>query len=130
MIFGSVSWGEYILTVLILLSVYYTAIGIKYYSLDIRKLLSGRVDTPSEEEKQFAAISSLTKQVKAMISFAFEQNYMESEVLTMIKPLIGRYPKLRQPASMRAINHVILSEIEKYGSYKMNEKELEELWIG
>ena len=149
--FTNISWASYILVVTLLLAVWYLVIGMRFYFNDLQNLLTrkrkpdlqlasddtylttGSEFTPEQTEASntdnlFQAVEMLTAKLKETIADASSKNYHKEEFNFLLQLTLKEYPHLKGSPFQMAINNLILSECEKYGSLHLSAEELVMLW--
>ncbi len=155
--FTNISWGQYLTAILLLSTLYYFVVLIKYFKGDIKQLLSGKnrygrdtflrkdefntaedVTTPGaavipliadeETDLLFKQANELSGLLKRIIQDASDKNYIQEEFLTALHSQIKQYPALNKPAFREAINNLIVSETQKYGTHTLSESRMDLLW--
>ncbi|MGH2645817.1 MAG: hypothetical protein ACRDE2_17830 [Chitinophagaceae bacterium] len=144
MIFSGISWKDYLIGAIILLTIYYFLLGIRYYRKEIKGLFTGKgvrtkkessvgtfsrkYHSKSESEHLFGQTKELTGRITTTIQIAHSQNYPKYQLISLIKSLIRDYSEIKSPAITRAVKNAIIAESSKYELYNFKEEELGELW--
>ena len=155
--FTNISWTDYFITVTILLAIYYLFVGIRYYSEDIKDLLSGKrklnLNTalpynsigeypstiegnshPSEasfEEKtdeEFIEVEHLIERLKALIADASRRKMIPQEFKQYLSLVLKEYPSVKNSSLRASVNELIVSECEKCETVTLKEEEVDLLW--
>lgn len=149
--FTNISWASYILVVTLLLAVWYLVIGMRFYFNDLQNLLTrkrkpdlqlasddtylttGAEFTPEQTEASntdnlFQEVEMLTAKLKETIADASSKNYHKEEFNFLLQLTLKECPHLKGSPFQVAINNLILSECEKYGSLHLSAEELVILW--
>jgi hypothetical protein len=155
--FTNISWTDYFITVIILLAIYYLFVGIRYYSGDIKDLLSGKRKLnlktalpynskgeypstiegnshPSEasfEEtmnKEFTEVEHLIERLKALIADASRRKMIPQEFKQYLSLVLKEYPSVKNSSLRASVNELIVSECEKYGTVTLTEGEVDLVW--
>lgn len=152
----NISWNDYIITVAILLIIYYLFTGVRYFSGDLKDMFSGKRklkfktarqhagkedDAVIEEEyKQdnagfenttdsgFAEVEGLIERLKTVIADAARKKLIADEFRQYISMMLKEYPSIKHSPFRPSINELILSECEKYGVVTLREDEVDLLW--
>jgi hypothetical protein len=144
------------MAVVILLAIYYLFVGIRYYSRDIKDLLSGkrklnlktaisnnlnREDLRYEEDsrpadasfgettdEEFAEVEHLIERLKALIADASGRKMIPQEFKQYLSLVLKEYPSVRSSSLRSSVNELIVSECQKYGAVTLTEEEVDLLW--
>lgn len=150
-----ISWSDYLLAVIVLLILYYFFIGVKYFSGEIKALLSGtgrlafkaalpadsgRYDPDNDSDQSaekgfeetaddtFAEVEHLIGRLKTVIADASQRKLIREELKQYLRLLLKEYPAIKYSPLRSSINELILSECEKYRAVTLDEDEVELLW--
>ena len=149
--FTNSSWTTYIFVVILLLAVWYLFIGLRFYFNDLQNLLArkGKRDvelahdesysTPNAEftseqtevsdtDSLYHEVENLTTKLKETIADASSKNYHREEFIFLLQLTLKEYPHLKGSPYQVAINNLIISECEKYGSIHLSAEEQVMLW--
>jgi hypothetical protein len=154
--FTNISWTDYFITVTILLAIYYLFVGIRYYSQDIKDLLSGKRklnlntalpynskgEYPStiggnihseasfEEttDEEFIKVEHLIERLKALIADASRRKMIPQEFKQYLSLVLKEYPSVKNSSLRASVNELIVSECEKYGAVTLTEDEVDLVW--
>jgi hypothetical protein len=149
--FTNISWTTCILVVILLLAVWYLFIGLRFYFNDLQNLLArkGKRDvelthdenysTPNAEytseqteasdtDSLYHEVENLTRKLKETIADASSKNYHREEFIFLLQLTLKEYPHLKGSPYQVAINNLIISECEKYGSLHLSAEEQVMLW--
>ena len=154
----NISWTDYFIAVSILLTTYYLFVGMRYYSADLRDLVSGKRelkfravipdDTDESESFQssennynvvstalettsdddFAEVEHLIERLKSVIEDASGKKLIPQELKQYLHLVLQEYPNIKNSPFRSSINELVASECEKYGAVKLSEDEVERLW--
>lgn len=153
----NISWTDYIVSVIIILTIYYLFIVIKYYSNELKELLSGKrklklkvaphintkdknffyneenisqIDASFKEirEEGFEDVKQLIERVKIAVANACQKEMNLEELKSSLHRIIKEYPFLRTSSLRSSINELVLSESQKYGLVTLKADELDWLW--
>ena len=155
--FTNISWSDYIIAVAILLTVYYLFVGVRYYSADLRDLLSGKrklkfraslpLDTGEEDtypaennyqseatafekttDDDFVEMEHLIERLKNVIADASQKKLIPQEFKQYLHLVLKEYPSVKSSPLRSSVNELIVSECEKYGAVTLSEDEVDMLW--
>ena len=155
--FTNISWTDYFITVIILLAIYYLFVGIRYYSGDIKDLLSGKRklslktalpynlrgeyssiiganSQPSEAsfeetaDEEFTEVEHLIERLKALIADASHRKMIPQEFKQYLSLVLKEYPTVKNSSLRASVNELIVSECEIYGTVTLTEDEMDLVW--
>ena len=149
--FTNISWVSYILVVTLLLAAWYLIIGMRFYFHDLQSLFTrkrkpnlrlapdetysttGSEFTPEQTETLdsdilFQEVEQLSTKLKEAIADASSKNYNREEFIFLLQLTLKEYPHLKGSIFQEALNNLIISECEKYGSIHLSAVELAMLW--
>ena len=153
--FTNISWTDYFIAVTILLAIYYLFVGIRYYSRDIKDLLSGNRKLnlktalannskgeyltreenfrPSETfeettDKEFTQVEHLIERLKTLIADASRRKMISQEFKQYLSLVLKEYSTVKNSSLRASVNELIVSECEKYGTVTLKEDEVDLLW--
>ena len=156
--FTNISWTDYFAAVVLLLTIYYLFVGVRYYSADLKDLFSGKQnpdfrtalsnDTdgeniqPTEEnytnerpafaittdDNDFAEVEHLIDRLKSVIADASYKKLIPQEFRQYLHLVFQEYPNIKNSPFRSSINELVASECEKYGAVALSDDEVELLW--
>lgn len=152
--FTEISWNNYIISVIVLLVIYYLFIGFRYYRSDLLELLSGTKSTQTDRvsfidlqtirpeqtqhqanlkqafEKQdlFQVTQSVGDEIMAYLNEAGRDTLNKEDIIQSMKSLIAKYPSVKDSAFRDAIQNLIIKECETNCSIHLSEEEISALW--
>ena len=154
----NISWTDYIIAVAILLTTYYFFVGMRYFSADLKDLVTGKrelkfravipVDTDEIESIQtseknyngespafetttdddFAEVEHLIERLKSVIADASGKKLIPQELKQYLHLVLQEYPNIKNSPFRASINELVASECEKYSAVILSEDEVEQLW--
>lgn len=151
----NISWSDYIIAVAILLVIYYLFVGMKYFSGEVKDLLSGKRklklrealpashaeypmgQEPDDQEtgrfeettdNEFTEVEHLIERLKAVVADAARKKLIRQEFKQYLSMILKEYPTVRYSPLRSSINELIVSECQKYGAVTLSEDEVELLW--
>ena len=154
----NISWTDYIIAVAISLVAYYFFVGMRYFSADLKNLISGKnnlrfmvgisYDTEESENIQsseknynvensaletssdddFAEVEHLIERLKSVIADASGKKLIPQEFKQYLHLVLQEYPNIKNSPFRSSINELVASECEKYGAVTLSEDEVEHLW--
>lgn len=156
--FTGISWTDYLAVVAILVMIYYAYVGVRYFSGDIRGLLTGkrklhfrRVKRDEEEEptsyvtdiassptspsnfeesndSDFEEVEHLISRLKDVIADASGRELIPQEFSHYLRITLKEYPNINNSVLRPSVNELIVSECEKYGTVTLSVEEVDRLW--
>jgi len=139
------SWQQYFEALLVLLTIYYTFVALKFYVPELSRKSARKVqaanqltelqypealpdageslpdETTNEAEKLIAAL-------KECIGAETGQPIALGQLEPNIKRIFQRYPSLKDSALRPAINELVVTEGEKTGITTLTEEQVDEWW--
>lgn len=76
----------------------------------------------------FQEVEHLIGRLKEVIEEASRKKYIKQEFLQYLKLILKEYPEIKNSPFQPAINELIISECERYGSIMLSENEVVMLW--
>lgn len=154
----NISWADYFIAVSIVLTTYYLFVGLRYFSVDIKNLISGKMQLKIWEDlshsrdeiesfrssdenstvenlvletstgNDFTEVEHLIERLKSVISDAASKKLILQEFKQYLYLLLQEYPGIKNSPYRTSINEFVASECEKYGAVTLSEDEVELLW--
>jgi len=154
----NISWTDYIIAVAILLTTYYFFVGMRYFSADLKDLVTGKrelkfravipddtdeIESIQTSEKNyngeslafetttdddFAEVEHLIERLKSVIADASGKKLIPQELKQYLHLVLQEYPNIKNSPFRTSINELVASECEKYGAVTLSEDEVELLW--
>ena len=131
---SNVTWGEYLITLIVLVVLYYLFIGYKYYREDIRWILSGNLPKrgqagqPLAKDDTFEELQAIVNDLKYAVLDKAGKGISKTELLTRLKYRLVNYSGLQKPAFRLAINNWIISHAKEMCGVELTEQELNNNW--
>lgn len=153
--FNSITWGQYFLTVTLLLVCYYAYTGYRYYRwvilsiIGIKKIddnvlektrLSDFKDLivtenpedylpkPALEIDISPLVQSFTDEVNAYLNEAANTKVEKKELLNSLQLIASKYPALKEADCKNELLQVVLIETNKYYPNLLQQKDISQLW--
>jgi hypothetical protein len=156
--FTNISWGNYIVVVVLLLASWYLFIGLRFYFDDIKEIVTGkrkfefrRIGNTNYQEPQselnyldfeitssesepagsdtiFQEVDGLVKRLKNVITDATQRKLIKQEFQDYMRLALAAYPLLRDSPYRSSVDELIVSECEKQGAILLSQQEVEALW--
>ena len=82
----------------------------------------------SDTDSLYHEVENLTRKLKETIADASSKNYHREEFIFLLQLTLKEYPHLKGSPYQVAINNLIISECEKYGSLHLSAEEQVMLW--
>lgn len=153
--FINISWMDYGLVILLIGSLYYLFVGLRYYPSELKELLSGKrkqvvfnrnreideaisqVNAHKEDDSVLHAtnekiheVESLIAALKERMTSASKEQHSPEEFINSLKMLLRDYSQIQDLPFRTGINELILSECEKHGTITLSEDDVVQLWEG
>lgn len=156
--FTGIAWQDYITAVAITVIIYYIAVGLKYYTPELKELLSGtrsfsfirrppgkelsiidsgqrsassdnEDDLFNQVDDDFQRVEALVSHVKESIEVAARRKTVIAELKQVFRRILAEYPEVSSSAYREAVNELIVSECEKSGyEGQLTEETINGLW--
>lgn len=126
----TISWQQYLLFLLVVVTVYYFAIWIVYFKARIpflsRMGTSKHVLTEKDQPSETMSNSQLIiKEIKQ--SFRGKQN--KEELIYSLQSQLSKYNQWDEPGFRDTINEYIMKESKQQCSIHLSEEDLRALWL-
>jgi hypothetical protein len=149
--FTNISWGSYLAAVVTSMVIWYAAVLIKFYSGNLKKILSGETkirlpffkNTKEEHAVQNTIKSSFSSSFETLedaeqLSIRIEQASAESaekgfskeQFQNYLSMLLDEYPYVKISSLRENINKLMVSESNKYPQLQLTLSEADSLWEG
>jgi len=155
---NSISWNSYIVTVLILLVLWYLFVGLRYYSYEVKQIISGRkkisfpslgnrlkndsfessnpgeiTETNLNEafDESFATldeVKELSSRLTAAVLESAEIERSNLEFKNYIRLIFSDYPYVKISSLRSNVNNLLAFETKKYPELLLTSIEADELW--
>jgi len=142
---------QILITLALVLLVYYAYVILRYYRIELQEFLSGRIKQSPDELEQVEVIDPferyqqpidhqpiaddtyrLTEQlivrVKEAVSDAADQELESSEVLSLLTSILIEYPTIKDEVIRAGIAELIISECKIHGFVSPSRSEVDGLW--
>lgn len=152
--FTGISWTDYMVAVAIGLTLYYCYVAFRYYSEELKDLLSGKSklnlrtllseNILSEEpgshpsgsgsfsqtgDDDFAEVEELITKIKDSVALTSKKKYVIHEFKHFLRLIFREHPNIKDSPFRSSINELVVSECEKYGTVALSEEEVDRLWL-
>jgi hypothetical protein len=145
--FNNISWQDYLVGVSLTLTVYYVAIGLRFYSVELKTLLTRKAkfrdpetqfiedEIPLTRERQdaytedeeYAKLEKLLSSLKSVIEDAGRKKYVLAEFKQFIRKVFNQHPGVKVSNFRSAVNEFVVSECEK-SDLSITEEQIDMLW--
>jgi hypothetical protein len=140
---SSISWEQFILVIVVIVSLYYGYVGVSYYRKDLLYWLTGKklpsaslqpVVSPATMPKDAAAANPLLPLVHDLVDEI--RALLQAEGVTADKEglvgklsrLLQKYPTLKETSFQPSINQLLTIECKNHCSVDLDENEIRALW--
>jgi len=145
---SNISWGNYLVTVLVLVLVWYIIVILKFYSAPLKELLKGNTKlkffktprTPADDRSKdlfcefkepFDTLQDareLFSKLENAVSEAVQNNISGIEFKNYVKFILDEYPYVRKSTLREQINTLMVSECSKHPQLILTYPEMDGLW--
>lgn len=154
--FTNISWGNYIVVIVLLLVSWYLFVGLRFYFAEIREVLTGKrkfrnrnandLDTHydvvrpqtfrdtslqssfAEQEESILDVDAFLERLKNVVKEAAQRKLVKIEFQDYISLLLNEYPSIKNSSFRSSVNELIVSECNKQDFISLSQTEVEELW--
>lgn len=155
--FTNLSWANYLVVVTLLLAIYYTVIGILFYSFELQNLwfrftkpaLNFASDKDISEQEfldmevaqnstdntpekpiinPLQEVEQLSVQFQEALTRATSELFSKEAFIQLLRPILKLHPSLNEEPIKSSIQDLIISECEKNGTIELSKEEINELW--
>jgi hypothetical protein len=140
---SSISWEQFILTIVVIVGLYYGYVGVSYYRKDWLYRLSGKkspgssfqpvVPSPAMATGVAAAnpllpvVHDVVDEIRALLQAEGSAANKEN-LLDKLRRLLQKYPTLRNTAFQPSINQLLAIDCKNHCSMDLDENEIRALW--
>ncbi|SHH16060.1 hypothetical protein [Flavobacterium johnsoniae] len=149
--FTNISWGSYLTAAGIAIIFWYLIILLKFYSGDLKKILSGekKLQIPFQKKtskniqdiksisdsfpKSFDTLrdaEKLSERIKDAAKECSEKNLSKQQFENYLRMLLEEYPYVKISSLKENINQLIVSESQQYPNLLLSLSEADSLWEG
>ncbi|OIV41731.1 hypothetical protein [Flavobacterium johnsoniae] len=147
----NISWGSYLTAAGIAIIFWYLIILLKFYSGDLKKILSGekKLQIPFQKKtskniqdiksisdsfpKSFDTLrdaEKLSERIKDAAKECSEKNLSKQQFENYLRMLLEEYPYVKISSLKENINQLIVSESQQYPNLLLSLSEADSLWEG
>lgn len=142
--FTSITWGEYLFFILLILFIYYSSIAVIYYKWELLALVgirriesAGKISTSTVKDQLLlkagdddaAVLTSLEHELHALFTNCSDK-ISETELLQSTSKILQKYPSDKVKVHRKDLQHFINTETNLYFPGLINKQEVEQLWFG
>jgi hypothetical protein len=147
----SISWSHYIIAIGALLVMWYLIIGCKFYSVELKRIVSGEQKMKSRtfinvlddlsslgidrvEVELLPSLDTLedTKDLCDLLLQAIKESvdksFTKEEVQKLIRFLFSEFPFVKDSALRDSITRLLVFETQKYPQFVLSHSEVDALW--
>ena len=149
--FTNIPWSSYLTATGILVIIWYLVLLLKFYSTDLKKMVSGekKLKIPSfksnsqnsKEPKSISASFSesfdtlddaeeLATRINQAVEESAEKKLSKEQFQNYLSMVLEEYPYVKISSLRESINKLIVSESEKHPSLLLTLSEADSLWEG
>lgn len=131
---SKITWGEYLSTVIILISIYYLAVGLRFYLPQIKKILSGRKEIRSNDaiyndsDAMLNELEDVTRDLRYAVLERLSRPVNKEQLLELLQRRLAGYSGLSKPAFRVALNNYIMLHAKEICDVIVNDQELNARW--
>lgn len=152
--FTNISWGNYIVVVVLLGISWYLFVGLRLYFAEIKDIATGKrkfqfqsypeipsnlgcqespdsTSSPSfltESDQTFQDVDHLVERLKNVVADAAQRKLLQQEFVDYLGLVLSEYPSVKNSPFRSSVSELIVSECEKLESIHLNQQETEALW--
>lgn len=140
---SSISWEQFILTIVVIVGLYYGYVGVTYYRKDWLYRLSGKkpgvaslqpAQSPAAMPSGATAanpllplVYDLVDEIRALLQ-AEGSATNKDNLLDKLRRLLQKYPTLKNTAFQSSINQLLATDCKNHCSMDLDENEIRALW--
>jgi len=131
---SKITWGEYLITLIILISIYYLAVGLRFYLPQIKKILSGRKEIRSNDaiyndsDAMLHELEDVTRDLRYAVLERLSRPVNKEQLLELLQRRLAGYSGLSKPPFRVALNNYIMLHAKEICDVSVNDQELNALW--
>lgn len=147
--FTNIPWSSYLTLIGILVIIWYLILILKFYSTDLKKILSGKKKLKIPSFKNNSQNSKEPKSISASFSESFdtlddaeqlasriiqateesaEKKLSKEQLQNYLSMVLEEYPHVKISSLRQSINKLIVSESEKHPALLLTLSEADSLW--
>lgn len=152
----NISWGNYIVVIVLLLVSWYLFVGLRFYLAEIREVVTGKrklrnrrindleihydvvqphafTDTSlqlsvGEKGESILDIDAFVEGLKNVVKEAAQRKLVKTELQDRLSLLLCEYPSIKNTSFRSSVNELIVSECNRQDFISLSQLEVEELW--
>ena len=139
---SSVSWQQFITTLIVLLFIYYFLVVVICYRKDLVQLskeglskkqpvTASKVEAtaqPGTNNVLFSAVHELMEELKGLFITASKNDYPKEELLMALQLKLRNYSKLKGTPLQGSMNNHIAEESKNHCEVTLTDQELQNIW--
>lgn len=154
--YTNISWGNYIIVIVLLLVSWYFFVGLQFYFVEIKEIVTGKwklqnrrtkdleihydvvqpqtfTDTslqPSfgEPEESIINIDAFVEGLKNVVKEAAQRKLVKTEFQSFLSLLLCEFSSIKNSPFRSSVSEMIISECNKLDFISLSQVEVEELW--
>lgn len=154
--FTNISWGNYIVVIVLLLVSWYFFVGLRFYFAEIREVVTGKrklrnrrtndleihyevvqpqifTDTSlqssfGEQEEPILDVDAFLERLKNVVKDAAQRKLVKIEFQDHLSLLLCEYPSIKNSSFRSSVNELIVSECNRQDFISLSHTEVEGLW--
>ena len=152
--FTNISWGNYVLVVVLLVASWYLFVGFRFYLEDIKDIATGKLkfkfrsfpevqsnfgsqgssdslstqSYAAESDQTFQDVDNLVEKLKNVIADAGQRKLVKQEFMDYLTLVFTDYPSVKNSPFRSSVSELIVSECDKLEAIHLTQEEVEELW--
>ncbi|MFV5703022.1 hypothetical protein ACM55F_14210 [Flavobacterium sp. XS2P12] len=152
--FTNISWGNYIVVVVLLGVSWYLFVGLRFYFAEIKDIATGKrkfqfrsyPEIPSnssyqespdstlsqsyltESDQTFKDVDHLVERLKNVVADAAQRKLHQQEFVDYLGLVLIEYPSVKNSPFRSSVSELIVSECDKLESIHLTQQEAEGLW--
>jgi len=127
---SSISWQQYIVTLLIATLLYYILVWIVFYKAKIPSLINNGRTRFHQGEDQPDEVLTTAQHIIDEIKPLFKGRRNANELLIALQQQLKKYNQWEEPGFRDTINNFIAWQSESICSIRLSERDLREVWLG
>ena len=139
-----VSWGEFFGAVVVLLVIYYSFIGIKFYKEELKSLFNGKLTKKNKNavqekptnrfkdaaitEAAFEELETVVNDLRRAVLDKAGRQVTKQQLLALLQRRLADYTGLQKPAFRVAVNNYIITNAKEICGVVFSVEELNAAW--
>lgn len=154
--FTNISWGNYIVVIVLLFVSWYLFVGLRFYFAEIREVVTGKrklrnrnandldihydvvrpqifTDTYLQsssgvQEESTLDVGAFVEGLKNVVKEAAQRKLVKTELQNRLSLLLCKHPSIKNSSFRSSVNELIVSECNRQDFISLSQLEVEELW--